>query len=62
MERYSIEAITKKYVKGYGFLLFMRNIFSKHGKQLLDTATKTGPDALATVTKSNRNYRKQNRW
>ena len=62
MERYSIEAITKKYVKGYGFLLFMRNIFSKYGKQLLDTATKTGPDVLATATKSNRNCRKQNRW
>ena len=61
MERYSIEPITKKYVKGYGFLLFMGNVFSKYGKQLLDPATKTGPDALKTATKSNRSYRKQNR-
>ena len=33
MARYSIELRTRKYVKGYGFLLFAR----KYKKQLLDT-------------------------
>ena len=42
MTRYSIEPRTKKYVKGYGFLLFARNLSKKFGKQSLDTATKTG--------------------
>ena len=43
MRQYSVEPRTKKYVKGYGFLLFAR----KHNKQLLDT----GLDAVKTASK-----------
>ena len=42
MTRYSTEPRTRKYVKGYEFLSFARNLFNKYGKQLLDTATETG--------------------
>ena len=35
MARYSAEPRTRKYVKGYGFLSFGRNLSSKYGKQLL---------------------------
>ena len=35
----------KRYVKGYGFLSFVR-------KQLLDTATKAGLDAVKTASKN----------
>ena len=30
--RYSIEPKIRKYVKGYGFLAFARNLWSKYGK------------------------------
>ena len=50
MTRYSIEPRTSKYVKGYGFLSFTRNMSSKYWKQLLDS-TKTGIDALKTASK-----------
>ena len=43
MRQYSIEPRTKKYVKGYGFLLFAK----KYKKQLLDT----GLDSLKTASK-----------
>ena len=43
MRRYSIEPRTRKYVKGYGFLLFAR----KYKEQLLDT----GLDAVKTASK-----------
>ena len=46
MARYSIEPRTRKYVKGYGFLSFGRNLYKKYGRQLLDAATKTGLDAF----------------
>ena len=46
MTRYFIESRTRKYVKGYGFLSFPRNLTNKHGKQLLYTPSKTGLDAL----------------
>ena len=49
--RYSIEPITRKYVKGYGFWSFKRSLSSKNGKQLLDAATKAELDALKTATK-----------
>ena len=51
MTRYSIEPRTRKYVKGYGFLSFARNLSNKYRKQLLDTATKTGLDFLKTSSK-----------
>ena len=43
--RYSTEPKYRKYVKGYSFLLFAKNFDDKHGKKLMDTATKTGIDA-----------------
>ena len=48
---YSIEPRTRKYVKEYGFLSFARNLSNKYGKQLLDTATKTGLYAAKTASK-----------
>ena len=52
MTRYSIEPRAKKCVKGYGFLSFARNLSSKYGKILLDTATKIRPDATKTASKN----------
>ena len=51
MIRYSIEPRTRKYVKEYGFLSFARNLSNKYGKQLLDTAAKTGLYAAKTTSK-----------
>ena len=34
---YSLEPITRKYVKGYGFLSFAINFLNKYRKQLFDT-------------------------
>ena len=51
MTRYSIEPNTRKDIKAYGFWSFTRNLFSKFGKQLLDTASKTGQDASKNLTK-----------
>ena len=51
MIRYSIEPKTKKYIKRYGFLSFAKSLSNKYGKQLLDTATKTGEDALIAASK-----------
>ena len=51
MTRYSIEPRTRKYIKGYGFLSFARNLFNKYGKQLLDTAIKAELNALKTAFK-----------
>ena len=47
--RYSIEPKFRKYVKGYGFLSFAKNVGNKYGKKLIDTATKTGVDAAKTT-------------
>ena len=48
---YSIEPRTRKYVKGYGFLSFARNLSNQSGKKVLDTGTKTGLDAAKTASK-----------
>ena len=40
--RHSLEPEYRKYVKGYGFLLFARNFGNKYGKKLMNTAIKTG--------------------
>ena len=42
-----MEAITRKYVKRYGFLSFGRNLSNKYGKHLL----KTGINVLKTASK-----------
>ena len=49
--RHSTELRFRKYVKGYGFLSFVRTFGDKHGKILMDTATKTGIDAAKTASK-----------
>ena len=51
MTPYSIEPRTRKYIKGYGYLLFPRNLLNKYGKNLLCTATKRGLDAANTASK-----------
>ena len=51
MIRYSTKPRTRKCVKGYGFLPFARNRSNKYEKQLLETRTKTGLDALKTAFK-----------
>ena len=40
--RYSIEPRERRYVKGYGFMSFARNLGHKYGKKLMNTAIKTG--------------------
>ena len=49
--RYWTEPRFRKYVKGYGFLSFVRKFGNKYGKKLMDTATKTGMDAAKTASK-----------
>ena len=49
--RYSTEPRFRKFVKGYGFLSFARKFGDKHGKRLMDTATKTGMDVAKTASK-----------
>ena len=49
--RYSTESRFRKYVKGYGFLSFERKFGNKYSKKLMDTATKTGIDAVKTASK-----------
>ena len=49
--RYSTEPKFRKYVKGYGFLLFARKFGDKYGKKLRYTATKTGIDLAKTSSK-----------
>ena len=40
--RYSLEPSYRRYVQGYGFLSFARNVGDKYGKKLMDAATKVG--------------------
>ena len=51
MTCYSIEPRTRKYVKGYEFLAFARNLTDKSDKKINDTAAKSGPDAAKTASK-----------
>ena len=48
---YSTEPKYRKYVKGYSFLSFARKFGDKYGKKLMNTATKTGIDAVQTASK-----------
>ena len=50
MQRYSIPTRTRKYVKRYVFLSFVRNQSNKYRKKLLDTATKSGLDAAKNAS------------
>ena len=53
--RYSIEPRNRIYVKGYGFLLFAKNmgksLSNKYGQKLLDSAKKSTTDAIKTASK-----------
>ena len=52
---YSIESRERRYVKGYGFLSFAknigRNVGNKYGQKLVDTAKKSATDALKIASK-----------
>ena len=52
---YSIEPRERRYVKGYGFLSFAknigRNLCNKYGQKLVDTAKKSATDALESASK-----------
>ena len=54
--RYSIELRERRYVKGYGFLSFAKNVdknlSSKYGQNLVDSAKKSVTDALKTASKT----------
>ena len=60
--RYSIEPRERRYVKGYGFLSFARNIgthaakvaknmSNKYSQKLVDIAKKSATDAIKTASK-----------
>ena len=49
--RYSTEPKFREYVKGYIFLSFVRRFGDKYGKELMETATKTGINAAKTASK-----------
>ena len=53
--RYSIEPRDRRYVKGYGFLSFAKNIgnnvSSKYNQKLVDSAKKSATDATKTASK-----------
>ena len=53
--RYSIEPIEKRYVKGYGFLSFAKNIGKnishKYSQKPMDTAKKSATDVIKTASK-----------
>ena len=60
--RYSIEPRERRYVKGYGFLSFARNIgtqaakvaknmSNKYSQTLVDSAKKSATDAIKTTSK-----------
>ena len=53
--RYSIEPRDRRYVKGYGFLSFAKNIgknkSNKYSQKLVDSAKKSATDAIRTTSK-----------
>ena len=49
--RYSTEPRFRKYIKGYGFMLFAKKFGNKYGKKIMATATKTGIDSTKTASK-----------
>ena len=49
--RYSTESKFRKYFKGYSFLSFARKFGDKHGKKLMDAATKIGIGTAKTASK-----------
>ena len=53
--RYSIKPKDRRYVKGYGFLLFAKimgkNLRNKYSQKLLDSVKKSTTDAIKTASK-----------
>ena len=49
--RYSIEPRERRYVEGYGFLSFARNLNNKYGQKLNDSAKKSATDAFKIASK-----------
>ena len=53
--RYSIEPRDRIYVKGYGFLSFVKikgkSLSNKYGQKLLNSAKKSATDAIKTASK-----------
>ena len=53
--RHPIEPRERRYVKGYGFSSFAKNIgknlSNKYGQKLVDSAKKSATDALKTANK-----------
>ena len=49
--RYSIEPTERRYVEGYGFLSFARNLNNKYGQKLIDSAKKSATDPLKIAGK-----------
>ena len=49
--RYSIEPRDRIYVKGQGFLSFVKSLSNKYGQKLLDSAKKSTTDAIKTASK-----------
>ena len=53
--RYSIEPRKRRFVKGYGFLSFAKNIgknvSNKYGQKLVDSAEKSATNALKAASK-----------
>ena len=49
--RYSIEPRERRYVEGYGFLSFARNLNNKYGQKIADSAKKSAIDAFEIVSK-----------
>ena len=50
--RYSIKPTERRYVKGYGFLSFARNLNNKYGQKLVDSANKSATDAFKIASKT----------
>ena len=49
--RYSIEPRERRYVEGYEFLYFGRNLNNKYGQKLVDTAKKSATNAFKIASK-----------
>ena len=47
--RYSLEPNYRRYIKGYGFLLFARKFGDKYGIKLMNTATQTRVNAAKKI-------------
>ena len=54
MTRYYIEPSTRKYVKGYRFLSFARNLSNKYKKQLWDTGLEAPKKVIHKAVKTTR--------